>query len=612
MCPRGGRPQILTLDVTAPDAGERALEACLAAFGASTRWSTMPARSAVRSLEQLTDDDWQAQWELHVIGPDAADARAGARDGAGVDGAGSSTSARPPGKRPSGTNMAYSVTKAAQLSLSRAFADLYAGRGVLVNAVAPGPVGNELWLAHGGLADQTAAARGITREEVLEAAPIATCLWAGWPEADEIAAVIVFLCSRARLERGRCRLVGRRRLRARDHLTEAYESSAPMAVEHRRNRQDLRAVTYAVGREKIREYASAVGETDPLYLDVEAARAAGYDDVVAPPMFAVVYAGRAVIPALFDPEVGINFAMLVHAGQEFRWGPVVVAGDEIAHDGRVKDVSERAASASSYSSRSPQPARRDRLHGHVDEHREGGRMRDRGRLDRAAGHPRPVRDGALRRRLGRLQPDPHRRAVRPAGRAARADPPRSVDDGPGGPGPHRGGWWPGEPASFVGSVPGDGTAGQEIVGHGTVREATGRPRSSSPRPSRPASGSSATPGRGSSPDLGRSPGRSARPSYNQLVLTDRQELVLRKVVEEYLDAGSPVGSKALAADVEWGPSTIRHELANLEELGLLAHPHTSAGRVPTEAGYRYFVDRLLPTERPRAAPVPVAGPPRAR
>jgi heat-inducible transcriptional repressor len=83
------------------------------------------------------------------------------------------------------------------------------------------------------------------------------------------------------------------------------------------------------------------------------------------------------------------------------------------------------------------------------------------------------------------------------------------------------------------------------------------------------------------------------------VLTARQELVLRKVVEEYLHAGSPVGSKALAAEVEWGPSTIRHELASLEELGLLAHPHTSAGRVPTEAGYRYFVDRLLPPDDDR-------------
>jgi heat-inducible transcriptional repressor len=82
------------------------------------------------------------------------------------------------------------------------------------------------------------------------------------------------------------------------------------------------------------------------------------------------------------------------------------------------------------------------------------------------------------------------------------------------------------------------------------------------------------------------------------MLTQRQELVLRKVVEEYLVAGAPVGSKVLAAeqDIEWGPSTVRHELANLEELGLLAHPHTSAGRIPTEAGYRYFVDRLLPDQ----------------
>ncbi len=83
------------------------------------------------------------------------------------------------------------------------------------------------------------------------------------------------------------------------------------------------------------------------------------------------------------------------------------------------------------------------------------------------------------------------------------------------------------------------------------------------------------------------------------MLTERQELVLRLVVEEYLAAGSPVGSQSLAADVRWGPSTIRSELAILEEQGLLAHPHTSAGRLPTEAGYRYFVDRLLPAASPR-------------
>jgi heat-inducible transcriptional repressor len=87
------------------------------------------------------------------------------------------------------------------------------------------------------------------------------------------------------------------------------------------------------------------------------------------------------------------------------------------------------------------------------------------------------------------------------------------------------------------------------------------------------------------------------------VLTERQELVLRRVVEAYLDAPAPVGSKLLSEGFAWGPSTVRHELASLEELGLLAHPHTSAGRVPTEAGYRYFVDRLLPAEQAPVQPL---------
>jgi acyl dehydratase len=100
-------------------------------------------------------------------------------------------------------------------------------------------------------------------------------------------------------------------------------------------------VGYAVGREKIREYASAVGEEGSVHHDPEAARAAGYADVVAPPMFAVVYASKAVAPALFDPDVGIDFARMVHGGQEFVWGPPVVAGDEIATEVEVKDVAER-------------------------------------------------------------------------------------------------------------------------------------------------------------------------------------------------------------------------------------------------------------------------------
>ena len=99
--------------------------------------------------------------------------------------------------------------------------------------------------------------------------------------------------------------------------------------------------SYAVGREKVREFASAVGEENPLHHDLEAARAAGYGDVVAPPMFAVVYSGRAITPALFDPEVGIDFARMVHGGQDFVWGPPVVAGDEIETEVEVKDVSER-------------------------------------------------------------------------------------------------------------------------------------------------------------------------------------------------------------------------------------------------------------------------------
>jgi acyl dehydratase len=99
-------------------------------------------------------------------------------------------------------------------------------------------------------------------------------------------------------------------------------------------------VLYAIGREKIAEYAMAVGETNPIHLDVKAARAAGYADVVAPPMFVVVYGGRAIGPAMFDPDVGINLMMLVHGGQEFVWGPLVVAGDEITTTASVKDITE--------------------------------------------------------------------------------------------------------------------------------------------------------------------------------------------------------------------------------------------------------------------------------
>jgi heat-inducible transcriptional repressor len=93
-------------------------------------------------------------------------------------------------------------------------------------------------------------------------------------------------------------------------------------------------------------------------------------------------------------------------------------------------------------------------------------------------------------------------------------------------------------------------------------------------------------------------------------LSERQAVVLRKVVEGHIARGEPVGSRSLAAEKEvaWGPSTVRAELARLEEMGLLQHPHTSAGRVPTDRGYRFFVDQLLeqgslpqPSARPGTA-----------
>lgn len=90
-------------------------------------------------------------------------------------------------------------------------------------------------------------------------------------------------------------------------------------------------------------------------------------------------------------------------------------------------------------------------------------------------------------------------------------------------------------------------------------------------------------------------------------LTDRQREILRRLVEEYIATGQPVGSKHLVdrAALSISPSTVRSELAELERLGLLTHPHTSAGRVPTEAGYRLFVEGLLDRLEPRPASLPL-------
>jgi 3-oxoacyl-[acyl-carrier protein] reductase len=180
------------IDVTAPDAPERIADRAGAPIDILVNNA---GTSAVRALEDVTDDEWYEQWELHVMASMRlmrAFAPGMAERGWGRIVNVSSSS----GKRPSSNlSAAYSVAKAAQLSLSRVFADAYGARGVLVNAVTPGPTSTPQWMAEGGLGDQTAAAKGLaSRDEAIEVqgrrAPIGR-----FAEADEIAAVITFLCS---------------------------------------------------------------------------------------------------------------------------------------------------------------------------------------------------------------------------------------------------------------------------------------------------------------------------------------------------------------------------------------------------------------------------------
>jgi 3-oxoacyl-[acyl-carrier protein] reductase len=181
----------IELDVTAPDAAERVLEACPGPPWALVNSAGM---SQARALDDLTDADWHEQWELHVMAPmrlmrALAPAMADAGGGRVVNVSSSS------GRRPSGRlDAAYSVTKAAQLSLGRVFADSFAARGVLVNSVTPGVVEGETWKEEGGLADQIAARTGSTREEVLTATRSSPPLKRMGTD-DEVAAVITFLCS---------------------------------------------------------------------------------------------------------------------------------------------------------------------------------------------------------------------------------------------------------------------------------------------------------------------------------------------------------------------------------------------------------------------------------
>ncbi len=179
-------------DVTDPSAAERIV-------GRARELGTLgvlvnnAGTSFARPVDELTDEDWEQQYALHVLAPmrlmrAAAPVMAEQGQGRIVNVCSSA------GKRPSLTNAAYSVTKAAQLSLSRVWADLHAADGVLVNAVTPGPVSSELWMADGGLADQTAAAKGLSREESV-AAQEAKVPLGRFATPGEVADVIVFLCS---------------------------------------------------------------------------------------------------------------------------------------------------------------------------------------------------------------------------------------------------------------------------------------------------------------------------------------------------------------------------------------------------------------------------------
>jgi len=191
----GGEARGLAVDITSPHAAEEVVCGCHGHFGGIDVLVNNAGRSRTRPLLELSEQDWHEQWELNVGAPRrlmtlAAEAMAQRGSGRIVNVSSSS------GKRPGQNNAAYSVTKAAQLALSRVFADAYAARGVLVNAVTPGPLASEMWLAEGGLADQYAEARGVDRQEAL--AQMARRIPRGQlGSSQEVAAVIVFLCSAA-------------------------------------------------------------------------------------------------------------------------------------------------------------------------------------------------------------------------------------------------------------------------------------------------------------------------------------------------------------------------------------------------------------------------------
>lgn len=189
-----GRAAPLALDVTNPDAGERMVAEAAERFGQLDVLVNNAGDARWRDLDEVPEEDWYAAWEVNVMAP--LRAMKAAVPGMAERGWGRIVNvASTAGKRPSANMAEYSVAKAAELSLSRLFADRYAEAGVMVNAVCPGPTKSELWMAPGGLLDQSKELAGHeTREEALEAA--GSKRPAGrLAEVGEVAAAIVFLCS---------------------------------------------------------------------------------------------------------------------------------------------------------------------------------------------------------------------------------------------------------------------------------------------------------------------------------------------------------------------------------------------------------------------------------
>jgi 3-oxoacyl-[acyl-carrier protein] reductase len=189
-----GRAEILSLDITAAEAGERMLATASEHFGTLDVLVNNAGSARWRDLDEVPDEDWRAQYELNVMAPLRA-MRAAAPPMAERGWGRIVNVCSTAGKRPSAAMPEYSVAKAAELSLSRLFADRYAKSGVLVNAICPGPVESEMWMEPGGLLDQSQAMSGdASREEALAAAgskrPIGRLA-----ESAEIAGAIVFLCS---------------------------------------------------------------------------------------------------------------------------------------------------------------------------------------------------------------------------------------------------------------------------------------------------------------------------------------------------------------------------------------------------------------------------------